>query len=76
MQGKGDKSLIFNNMDKKKKYPHRLCLCRGRWGSVFFLIHNIYLGNYLIIAVLPSENVKSSMRTAAPGFLAFMITML
>lgn len=28
--------------DKKKKYPHRLCLRRGRWGSVFFLIHNIY----------------------------------
>ena len=25
---------------------------------------------YLIIAVLPNENVKSSMRTAAPGFFA------
>ena len=67
--------MIFNNMDKKKIPIASACVENdGDW--YFFLIHNIYLGNYLIIAVLPSEKVKSSMRTAAPGFLAFMITML
>ena len=75
MQGKGDKSLIFNNMDKKE-IPIALACAEDDGDQYFFLIHNIYLGNYLIIAVLPSEKVKSSMRTAAPGFLAFMITML
>ena len=30
-----------------KRNPHRLCLCRGRWGTVFFLIHNIYSGELL-----------------------------
>ena len=64
------------SMDKKKKSPSPWLVLRTMGIGIFFLIHNIYLGNYLIIAVLPSEKVKSSMRTAAPGFLAFMITML
>ena len=70
----GDKSLIFNNMDEKKS-PSPLFVQRTMVISIF-LIHNIYYGIYLIIAVLPNKNVKSSMRTAAPGLLAFMITML
>ncbi len=41
MQGKGDKSLIFNNMDKKK-IPIALACAEDDGDRYFFLIHNIY----------------------------------